>query len=427
VCSQVVTKRQLEKLDAQLTSYLGELFKGMGRRERVEAMGLYAQGLLLEGERKSCEPMARRLVQDEQRTEAMRQRLQQCITYSDWDESVVRGRLARVLEKKLPGVEALLVDDTGFKKKGELSVGVAHQYSGTFSKVENCQVAVSLHLAGERHSACLGMRLYLPEQWAQDEERREQAGVPDEVKFAEKWRLGLGLVDEALEAGVQTRLVVGDAGYGDIIEFRRGLVERGLRYVLGIKHTHVFWTPRLKLTKDGPLNAKKIALKLGPEAFSKVTWREGSKGHQSSYFARVRVRTAADHHHGVRPGEEQWLLIEWPKDHEEPWRYWLSNLPEGISLKQLVRLAKLRWHIERDYQDMKGEVGLDHFEGRTWRGFHHHATLCAVAHGFLALQRALFPPERQRPVPASGTTHDAAGTHPSAGRLPYVPPPHLSC
>jgi SRSO17 transposase len=325
-------------------------------------------------------------------------------------------------------MQALLVDDTGFKKKGEMSVGVAHQYSGTFGKVENCQVAVSLHLAGAEHSACLGMRLYLPKQWAEDKERRERAGIPGDVEFAQKWKLGLKLVDEALEAGVQTHLVVGDAGYGNNMELRRGLVKRNLQYVLGIKHTDVFWTPRLKLTKKNkPLNAKAIALKLGRESFRKVTWREGSKGHQSSYFTRVRVRTAADHYHGVRPGEEQWLLIDWPKNHKAPWRYWLSNLPEGISLEQLVRLAKLRWHIERDYQDMKGEVGLDHFEGRTWRGFHHHATLCAVAHGFLALQRALSPPERQQPDPASGTTHDAAGAHASAGRLPHVPPPHLSC
>jgi SRSO17 transposase len=371
--------------------------------------------------------MAARLVQEEKQTEAMRQRLQQCITYSDWDESVVRGRQARLLEKKLPGDKALLVDDTGFKKKGELSVGVAHQYSGTFGKVENCQVAVSLHLASDKHSACVGMRLYLPETWARDEERRQQAGIPEEVRFEEKWKLGLRLVDEAVEAGVQTRLVLGDAAYGDVIEFRRGVRERGFEYVLGIKHTHVFWTPHLELTKDKPLNAENIALALGRQALRKVTWREGSKGPQSSYFARVRVRTAADHHHGVRPGEEEWLLLEWPQDSEHPTRYWLSSLPKATSLRTLVRAAKLRWRIERDYEDLKGEVGLDHFEGRTWRGFHHHATLCAVAHGFLALQRALFPPVGPEPDSAPGAAHGAAGAHPQAGRLPLVPPPHLTC
>ena len=237
-------------------------------------------------------------------------------------------------------------------------MGVAHQYSGTLGRTDNCQVAVSLHVAGEKGSGCIGMRLYLPEEWARDGKRRAAVGVPKQVEFQRKWELALTQLDEALAWGVRHHVVLADAGYGDAREFQEAVRQH-----------------------------------LPEEDWHTVRWREGSRGQQASRFAAVRVRSAARHVHGMAPGQEEWLLVEWPRGEEAPTKYALCSLPGDTALRKLVRLWKLRWRVERDYQEMKQEVGLDHFEGRSWRGFHHHATLCAVAHAFLALRRALFPPE----------------------------------
>jgi SRSO17 transposase len=401
-------RQNLKRLDSELRSFLDEMFGGMGRRERGEAMRAYVSGLLLDGERKSVVPMASRLVDDEAEVQAMRQRLQECIAVSDWSEATVWARLAKQASDTFPGIEAFVIDDTGFPKKGDHSVGVQRQYSGTLGRVDNCQVAVSTHLAGEQGSVCVGMNLYLPESWANDPTRRKKAGIPREVAFEEKWRTALRQVDAALEAGVPKHVVLADAGYGDVGEFRQGLADRGLQFVVGVTSTAVVWPPEANLSlpprsKSGrpptrlrddeypPISLAKLAERL---RFRKVSWREGTRGMQSSRFAAVRVHTAHKHKAGAPPGPCVWYLCEWPSGETAPQRSWLSSLPENTSLKTLVRLAKLRWRVERDYQDMKGEVGLDHFEGRTWRGFHHHVTLVAVAHAFLALRRALFPPDQ---------------------------------
>lgn len=413
-----MTAAQLRALDRELSAYLKSMVAEMGRPERRDAMELYLTGLLLDGDRKSTQPMAIRLAKEPSDAEALRQRLQQCVTIASWSDDEMYRRLALKLDAELPDVEALVVDDTGFAKKGKHSVGVARQYSGTLGRVDNCQVAVSLHLAGERGSGCVAMQLYLPEQeWALDLERRHAAGVPDEVTFSTKWRMSLAQLDATLSFGVQKHLVLADAGYGDVTEFRSGLTERGLPYVVGVNGAPVVWgpesNPRIPPRKPGkghpptryrdeahpPITIAELALKLD---YRKVSWREGSRGRQSSRFAAVRVRTAHRHIHGEPPGEEQWLLCEWPEGESAPTKHWLSTLPRTTSVRELVRLAKLRWRVERDYQEMKQEVGLDHFEGRTWRGFHHHATLCAVAHGFLALRRALSPPIPQAVDASSG-------------------------
>jgi SRSO17 transposase len=402
----------MRQLDRELSEYMESMVEGLGRSERRRAMELYLTGLLLEGERKSIEPMAARLVKDEAQVDAMRQRLQQCVSAANWSDSEVRRRLARKLEAELSGVEAFVVDDTGFPKKGEHSVGVARQYSGTLGRTDNCQVAVSLHLAGDKGSGCIGMRLYLPEDWAGDAKRRAAAGVPREVRFERKWEIALAQLDEALKWGVRRHVVLADAGYGDAREFREAVRERGLHYLMGVQGTHKVWPPgaqprqppkvagrngrpRTRYTAQGvePWSIERLARELPEEDWHPVHWREGSRGKQSSRFAAVRVRSAARHVHGVAPGQEEWLLVEWPKNEEAPTKYALCSLPADTALKKLVRLWKLRWRVERDYQEMKQEIGLDHFEGRSWRGFHHHATLCAVAHGFLVLRRALFPPE----------------------------------
>jgi SRSO17 transposase len=329
------------------------------------------------------------------------------VTVSAWDEDELFRRVAMKIEAELPGIEAFVVDDTGFPKKGTHSVGVARQYSGTLGRTDNCQVAVSLHLAGEQGSSCIGMRLYLPEVWTDDRERCAKAGVPEEVKFKKKWCIALDRIDAALGWGVSHHLVLADAGYGDATEFRCGLTERGLLYAVGITGTQVVWPPgtefaeptprvgsagrpskRLRASKE-PVVSKAFASSL---RYRKVTWREGTRGPMSSRFAAARIRTAHKHKQGHPPGPEEWLLCEWPEKESSPTKFYLSSLPKQTSLKRLVRSVKLRWRIERDYQDLKGEVGLDHFEGRLWRGFHHHAALCSAAHTFLALHRALSPP-----------------------------------
>ena len=371
-------------------------------------MGEYITGLLLDGERKSIEPIAARLVDDAAQIEAMRQRLQQCVVVSAWDEATIFARLAQTLDRELPEVTAFVVDDTGFPKKGRYSVGVARQYSGTLGRTDNCQIATSLHLAGERGSGCIGMRLYLPEAWASDRARCRAAGVPETIAFAPKWQHALDLLDAALAAGVRRHVVLGDAAFGEVTPFRDALAARGLAYVLRVPHNLVAWPPGTRfrvparrgatgrprstprpLTPTTPLTLATIAAAL---PHRRVTWREGSRGRQASRFSAVRVRLAHRHAEGAGPGPEVWLLSEWPRNEPAPIKYYLSSLPATTPLRTLVRFGKLRWRIERDYQELKGELGLDHFEGRTWNGFHHHVALCAAAHAFLALRRALFPP-----------------------------------
>lgn len=410
-----MNRRALKRLETELREYVESMVAGLGRIERRTALAAYVTGLLLDGERKSIEPIAARLVDDVSEVEAMRQRLQQAVVVADWPDSEVFGRLSRKLDMELPGIEAMVVDDTGFPKKGKYSVGVARQYSGTLGRVDNCQVGVSLHLAGEAGSGCIGLRLYLPEEWTQDAGRLKSVQVPEDIEFETKWQISLKQIDAALAAGVRKHLVLADAGYGDITEFRAGLRARQLLYVVGINGAPVVWPPeshpqipsrtgkghpntRYRDAQHPPVPIAQLALRLD---YRKVSWREGSKGWQSSKFAAVRIRTARRHLQSHPPGSEEWLLCEWPDGEKEPTKHWLSSLPAETSLRALVRAAKLRWRVERDYQDLKGELGLDHYEGRTWRGFHHHATLCSVAHGFLALQRALFPPAETREVDAA--------------------------
>jgi SRSO17 transposase len=353
--------------------------------------------------------MAARLVDDLSETSSMRQRLQECVANSPWSDEEARRRIALKAEKELPGIEAIVVDDTGLPKKGEHSVGVYRQYSGTLGRTDNCQVATSLHLAGEKGSVGIAMQLYLPEVWAEDLERRRRAGVPDDVQFRKKWEIALDQIDDALAWGVRKHTVLADAGYGDAAEFRDGLTERELTYVVGVSSGHTVWPPGAEprpparvpgrpgrpktRARDDDYEPVSIAELAATGTYRTVSWREGSRGRMSSRFAFFRVRAAEHRRKGKPPSQEQWLLCEWPTGEDKPTKFWLSTLPAQTPHRELVRVAKLRWRVERDYQDLKGEVGLDHFEGRTWRGFHHHATLCLVAHAFLALRRALFPPE----------------------------------
>jgi SRSO17 transposase len=405
-----MTPEAMSTLHDELEQFLDEMTFGMGRTERRAAMKAYARGLLLDGERKSLEPIAARISAAPEQAEAWRQRLQQAISVADWDQSEVFRRVAVRVGHELPGISAIVVDDTGIPKKGRHSVGVARQYTGTLGRIENCQVVTSLHLASEVGGACVGARVYLPREWTDDAERLAEVGVPADISFLEKGRIALTLLDDLLDAGLGRWPVVADAGYGDSSEFRGEIARRGLKYVVGVTGTATIWRPGFspgpppkKTGKPGrprtkwlggdesPVAMATFAEGLPDDAWRLVTWKEGSRGPQSGYFAAVRVRTAHGHSQGKPPGDEQWLLCEKTYRKKKPTTYYLSNLPKGTSLKQLVFTAKIRWRIERDYQEMKGELGFDHFEGRTWRGLHHHIALVAASHAFLTLRRAFSP------------------------------------
>lgn len=408
---QRMSEADLVELDRELVQFISPLITGLGRVERCEALGWYTCGLLLQGGRKSLAPMAARLCPDPSEADAMRQRLQQAVVVARWDEHEVSRRLRHRMEQQmqaLGGLEADVCDDTGLPKHGPHSVGVARQYSGTLGRVEQCQIVVSLHSAGPMGSYCQGMRLYLPEGWAQDPERRARVGVPEEIAFATKWQLVLGLVDRAHAEGKPKRPLVADAGYGDVAQFRRELNQRQIPYVLEVMSTTAVWAPGTgpepppasptgargrprTAYRDGehrPLSVAELVLSQTPEALQTVRWQNLGAPERTSRFGALRVQPAAGHRQGQPPEPEQWLMWEWPAGQELPEHYWLSTLPAETPLQRLVYLAKLRWRVERDYQELKEEVGLDHYEGRTWAGLHHHLVLCTVAHSFLMLQRA---------------------------------------
>lgn len=390
----------------ELDRYVASLCEALGHADRHEGLADYCRGLMLPMERKSVEPLAAHV--DPYHVSAKHQSLHHFVAKSEWsDESV----LARVQDWVLPrmnleGRAFWIVDDTGLPKKGKHSVGVARQYCGQLGKQDNCQVAVSLSLASEEASLPAAYRLYLPEDWARDEERRLEAGVPEGLKFATKPEIALEQIRRAMVAGLAPGPVLADAGYGTDTAFREGVTELGLAYCVGVQPGVSVWAPgtqplppkprqqmgrpptRLRRGPGHvPVSVKALAEGLGERAWQMVSWREGSKGKMRSRFAAVRVRPAHRDTNRERPRDEEWLLIEWPKGEAEPTKYWLATLPAGISLKELVRTAKMRWRIERDYQELKQEFGLSQYEGRGWRGFHHHATLSIAAYGFLTAQR----------------------------------------
>ncbi len=372
----------------------------------------YCTGLLLPGERKSVEPMAARLAP--QNVRRMHQSLHHLVADAPWsDEAVLDRSLDFVLPAMLARgpVVAWVVDDTGFPKKGQHSVGVARQYCGQIGKQENCRVAVSLSMTTESSSMPVAFRLYLPETWAHDSKRRDRAGVPADISFRTKPEIALAQIRQARQRGIPEGVVLADAGYGTDSGFRTELTKLELRYVVGIQSTLTVWEPGQEphpaprgrgtgrppklLRRDPehqPVSVKQLALSLLAEHWKTVTWRQGVKQKLRSRFAAIRVRPAHRDYWRSEPHAEEWLLMEWPQGEEQPTKYWLSTLPADTSLTELVRMAKHRWIIERDYQELKQELGLGHFEGRGWRGFHHHATLCLAAYGFLVAERNRFSP-----------------------------------
>jgi SRSO17 transposase len=392
-----------------LIEFAGEMYGSLARCDQRAKGEQYVRGLLLEGRRKSIQPMAARLADGDQ------QGLQQFITDSPWDDVPVRRRLARRMTAEIEP-EGWVIDDTGLPKDGRFSPGVAHQYCGALGKTANCQVIVSVNAATDQASCPLGWRLFLPGCWDQDTERRAKAKIPDDVRHVPKWQLALDIVDELIAWGLPRRVVQADGGYGDITAFRVGLQERDLEYVVQVKGTTSAQPadaapvapayqgrgrPPVARYPDPPKNLRDLVLAAASDAAQPVTWREGDRGPMTSRFIALRVRPANDaqrHPDGVLP--ERWLLAEWPDGKAEPVKYWLSNLPAETPLVGLVRLAKLRWRVEHDYRELKQCLGLDHYEGRTYRGLHHHLTCVTVAHAFLTTCRLHQDPGRPQTAAA---------------------------
>jgi len=393
-----MTPRELKALDQRLTAFLEDLLAPLGRKERRHWARVYVQGLLLDGERKSIEPLARRI------PGADVQALRQLVGQSPWAVEIVQQRLARKVVDLLSDPEVWILDETSFPKAGEHSVGVARQDCGALGKVANGQVAVTLHWSSAEASCPLGWRWYLPQAWIEDAERAREVKLPEGLVYRSQAELAWELIDQMLSWEVPRLPVVGDSAYGNSFEFREQLRRRQLSYVMAVEPQTVVWTedpnrvpvppsaptgrprryPPLAST-PAPQDLPTVARQLPASAWRKVTWRAGTRGPQRSRFAQLKVWAA----HGWRAQEHpervaEGLLIEWPEGETEPTQYWLAQLDrERPGLRRLVRIAHARWRIEMDYRELKEELGLDHFEGRHWLGWHHHVCLVTMAYAFL--------------------------------------------
>ncbi|MGJ5828387.1 IS701 family transposase [Streptomyces ossamyceticus] len=416
-----MTPDEIDLVRGELETFAAEVFEPFARKDQRRWGQVYLRGLLTDGRRKSIEPMAARLGAD-----GNRQALANFITTSPWDPAHIRAQLAWRMEA-LIRPKAVVFDDTGFLRDGTASACVSRQYTGTAGKVTNCQVGVSLHLASGHASTAVNWRLFLPQTWDPASPkadpgklaRRTACGIPDDIGHVEKWQLALDMLDETRSWGIDVPLAIADAGYGDAAAFRHGLQVRGLKYVVGISTTMSAQPadavpvcepypgngrPPVPKYPDPARSVKELVIAAGRRAARPVQWREGSRpgtgrsGFKRMYsrFVALRIRPAGREIRQATDGPElpvRWLLAEWPASESEPVQFWLSDLPEDTPLTTLVRLAKLRWRIEHDYREMKQALGLAHFEGRTWGGWHHHVTLVSVAHAFCTLQRLARAPK----------------------------------
>jgi SRSO17 transposase len=391
-----------DSLDGFLTSHLD----GLENAQRIEALGWYCQGLGFAVEAKTALGLAGAM--QPEAVQATRQRMQRAVQLGRFDHTDVFERLQETVFES-GQMQAYCIDDTGIAKKGDCSVGVHRQYSGTLGKVGNCQVVVSLHGVSDSFGACIGLQLYLPKAWCDDDERRVAACVPKEIDFKRKWELAIDMLDAARKSGGPTLPVLADAGYGDCRQFREELRERGLKYVVGISAQTSVWRPdtellvpkragpgrpnTITLAADGsePVLVEVLARELLRDGqFKTVAWRMGSKGPLKAEFAAIRIRSAERRTKKMPAGDEEWLIIEREKDGS--FKYYLSSMSARSALRSLVRLAKMRWHVERDYQDMKQELGFDRYEGRSWGGLHRHLAMVALMHAFISLHTEAFSP-----------------------------------
>ena len=434
----------------EFEQYMAHLSEGLGHADRNAGLRGYCTGLMSPLQRKSVEPMAAHV--EPMRVRSRHQSLHHFVADANWSDQQM---LLRVCQWVVPLMDFAgggwwIIDDTGFPKQGRHSVAVARQYCGMLGKQDNCQVAVSVSLACEAASVPVAWQLYLPKEWADDRARCDKAGVPATLQFATKPQIALRQIEHLMNQGAPRHCVLADAGYGIDTAFRERLSELGLRYAVGVTGSVTVWPPgraplpplaysgkgnvpsRLRLggtasPQHHPQSIKALALELGPKHWHTVTWREGTNAKLSSRFARVRVRAAHRDSWRDEVREPEWLLIEWPKGDAEPLKYWLSTLPEDTPLQRMVFETKMRWRIERDYQDLTQDLGLGHYEGRGWRGFHHHASLSIAAYGFLLAQRLRHPDQvdgkknpAQRQEPALPTHYLPRGSPPGAAPRPIL-------
>jgi SRSO17 transposase len=392
----------------RLIGFVEGIVSGLPHVRQRENAQLYVRGLIEQGGRKSLQPTLFRLEESSARYESV----QQFLADSPWDPALLVRRCAERVAPRI-GVEAWVLDDTGFPKQGKHSPGVKRQYSGTLGKIGNCQLGVSLHAVGRRGTAPLGWALYLPEEWCADRERRAKAKIPASVEFKTKSELGVELVEQAAGWEIPNAPLLGDEAYGDNTELRERLDRAGREYVLAVGAASKVFAPETVFTVPEPSGAKgrpksrprpdrdpetiaELVARIGPGQAETVAFRDGPDGKPvSSRFLFVLVRAAHDWQKATPcPPRQELLIAEWPEGASEPSDYWLTNLPADSEQERLARLARLRWKIELDYKQLKGELGLDHYEGRSWIGWHHHTALVTVAHGFLTLERLCPPAQR---------------------------------
>jgi SRSO17 transposase len=416
--------------EKRFAAYVEGLASVIGHADRAGPLRDYCTGLLLPGERKSVEPMAAKTAPA--RMAAQHQSLLHFVGEAPWSDEKVLAKVHEMvrpaIERRGP-IEAWIIDDTAFPKQGKHSVGVHHQYCGQLGKQANCQVAVSLSIANHFASLPVAYRLYLPKAWSEDRARCDKAGVPLDISFKTKPEIALEQIRWACEVGLPRGVALTDVAYGNDSRLRTEMTALGLSYVVGIQPNTLMWPSGVGPKRSSkPLNntgrrdepdlisAKEVAHALPKRAWRTIKWREGSADWLSSRFARVRVGVG---HNQLIPEllSQEWLLIEWPEGEAEPTKYWLSTLPADISFRRLADFTKLRWRIERDYQELKQEVGLGHFEGRGWRGFHHHATLCIAAYGFLISEQETIPPSGPRSTPPFQTPALPEGYRPRGSAL----------
>jgi SRSO17 transposase len=377
------------------------------RREQRASFAAYAFGLLSEGERKSVEPIAARATGDPRECQRMHDRLLHFTSTSTWDDHAVRLEAARYVAKALSAREPVttwVIDDTGFPKQGTHSVGVQRQYSGTLGKIGNCQIGVSLVVATRTEHVPIDFALYLPKTWTEDPVRRLEASIPDDAVFKTKIELALDLIARAVADKIPGEIVLADAAYGTSHDFRESIRAQWLDYAVAVSAlTHVFLVDAKDRRSSPQIAAGKVGGYLGPEAFRKYTWRHGTRDRLSSRFCFRRVKVAHDDGTAVAEREPMWLVVEWPDHEAEPTKFVLTTLPRRMSKKQIVRTMMERWRTERAYEEMKGELGLDHFEGRSFRGWHHHVSVVLCCYAFIIAERVRhFSPSarRSRPVGA---------------------------
>lgn len=388
--------------ERRLENYVNSIGLLLDNKKQRASFAVYAMGLLGDGERKSIEPIAARACADAGMVPAMEARLGNFLNDAQWSNTRVRAFAAEYaideITRKDP-IRTWIIDDTGFLKQGTHSVGVQRQYTGSAGKTANCQVAVSLSVATQHAHLPIDFELYLPESWTSDPKRRAEARIPKDVVFQTKLELGLKMIRRALTNGVPPGVVLVDTAYGNSNDFRMELRLLGLDYAVAVQSpTKVWRLDRLERCRGDAISVRDLAEKLGPKKFRRTTWRKGTRRDLSARFASVRVACAYNDPN-IFPSEREalWLIIEWRDGEAAPTKFYLSSLQIRTSRRALIRTIKERYRTERAYEDLKGELGLDHFEGRRWPGWHHHVSVVLCCYAFIAAELARrFPPSARR-------------------------------